>query len=82
MAPKMIPVVCASIEDESGRFLLAKRHEGKCLGGFWEFPGGKLEEGESIEAGLLRVYGPASIGKNLGLSYGMGGLVLAVDFAL
>lgn len=50
----MIPVVCAIIEDEAGRFLLAKRPEGKCHGGFWEFPGGKLEEGESIEAALVR----------------------------
>ena len=50
----MISVVCAIIEDEAGRFLLAKRPEGKCLGGFWEFPGGKLEEGESIEAALVR----------------------------
>jgi 8-oxo-dGTP diphosphatase len=50
----MISVVCAVIEDEAGRFLLAKRPEGKCLGGFWEFPGGKLEEGESVEAALIR----------------------------
>jgi 8-oxo-dGTP diphosphatase len=50
----MISVVCAIIEDEAGRFLLAKRPEGKCHGGFWEFPGGKLEEGESIEAALVR----------------------------
>ena len=50
----MISVVCAIIEDEAGRFLLAKRPEGKCHGGFWEFPGGKLEEGESVEAALIR----------------------------
>ena len=50
----MIFVVCAIIEDEVGRFLLAKRPEGKCLGGFWEFPGGKLEEGESVESALIR----------------------------
>jgi 8-oxo-dGTP diphosphatase len=50
----MIPAVCAIIEDETGHFLLAKRPEGKCHGGFWEFPGGKLEEGESIEAALVR----------------------------
>lgn len=50
----MISVVCAIIEDEAGRFLLAKRPAGKCLGGFWEFPGGKLEHGETIEAALIR----------------------------
>ncbi len=50
----MIPVACAIIEDEVGRVLLAKRPEGKCLGGFWEFPGGKIEAGESAEAALVR----------------------------
>lgn len=50
----MIFVVCAIIEDEAGRFLLAKRPAGKCLGGFWEFPGGKLEHGETVEGALIR----------------------------
>jgi 8-oxo-dGTP diphosphatase len=50
----MIPVACAIIEDEIGRVLLAKRPKEKCLGGFWEFPGGKIEEGESAEAALVR----------------------------
>lgn len=50
----MTPVACAIIEDERGRVLLAKRPAGKCLGGYWEFPGGKVEEGESTEAALVR----------------------------
>ena len=50
----MIPVACALIEDELGRLLIAKRPEGKCLGGLWEFPGGKLENGESPEMALRR----------------------------
>ena len=50
----MIPVACALIEDELGRLLIAKRAEGKCLGGLWEFPGGKLEIGESPEMALMR----------------------------
>jgi len=50
----MISVACAIIEDESGHVLLAKRPEGKCLGGFWEFPGGKIEAGESVEFALVR----------------------------
>ena len=50
----MIPVACAIIEDAEGRILLAKRPEGKCLGGFWEFPGGKIEEGESAQEALVR----------------------------
>jgi A/G-specific adenine glycosylase len=35
-----------------GRVLIAKRPEGKLLGGLWEFPGGKLERGESLPACL------------------------------
>ena len=50
----MISVVWAIIEYDAVRFLLAERPAGKCLGGFWKFPGGKLEEGESLEAALIR----------------------------
>jgi len=50
----MTPVACAIIMDEIGRVLLAKRPEGKCLGGFWEFPGGKIEKGESAQDALVR----------------------------
>jgi 8-oxo-dGTP diphosphatase len=50
----MIPVVCAIIEDKDGRLLLAKRPEGKCLAGLWEFPGGKIEKGESAADALVR----------------------------
>jgi 8-oxo-dGTP diphosphatase len=37
-----------------GRFLLTSRPEGKVYAGYWEFPGGKLEQGESVEAALRR----------------------------
>lgn len=37
-----------------GRFLLAQRPVGKPYAGYWEFPGGKLEAGESVEAALAR----------------------------
>ena len=50
----MIPVACAIIQDDHGRLLIARRPEGKCLGGFWEFPGGKLEAGESPAEALCR----------------------------
>jgi 8-oxo-dGTP diphosphatase len=50
----MITVACALIEDELGRLLIAKRPVGKCLGGLWEFPGGKLENGESPDMALRR----------------------------
>jgi 8-oxo-dGTP diphosphatase len=53
-ATPLIDVVCALIEDEAGRVLVARRPEGKHLAGLWEFPGGKLEPGETPEAALVR----------------------------
>ena len=40
--------------DADGRFLLTSRPAGKVFAGYWEFPGGKLEAGESIEQALSR----------------------------
>lgn len=40
--------------DENNRVLLAKRPEGKQLAGLWEFPGGKIEQGEVPEIALVR----------------------------
>jgi 8-oxo-dGTP diphosphatase len=40
--------------DADGRVLLAQRPEGKSLAGLWEFPGGKVEHGETPEAALIR----------------------------
>ena len=53
MSKKIIHVVAAAIEKDGKRFC-AQRPEGKSLGGFWEFPGGKLEAGESPEQALIR----------------------------
>ena len=53
MPKKIINVVAAAIEKD-GKFFCAQRPEGKSLGGFWEFPGGKLETGESPEEALIR----------------------------
>jgi 8-oxo-dGTP diphosphatase len=50
----MIEVAAAVIEDEKGRVLIARRKLEKSQGGLWEFPGGKLEPGESPEACLIR----------------------------
>lgn len=49
----LIVVACALI-DADRRVLIAQRPQGKSLSGLWEFPGGKLEEGESPEAALIR----------------------------
>jgi 8-oxo-dGTP diphosphatase len=48
-----LPVVCALIE-RAGRVLLAKRPAHKHLALKWEFPGGKVDPGESAEAALIR----------------------------
>ena len=53
MSKKIINVVAAAIEKD-GKIFCAQRPEGKSLGGYWEFPGGKLEEGESPEEALIR----------------------------
>ena len=50
----MIDVVCGVIEDGQGRYLACLRPQGKHLGGLWEFPGGKVDPGESPETALIR----------------------------
>jgi 8-oxo-dGTP diphosphatase len=52
--PALFPVVAAALVDEDGRVLLQQRPAGKALAGLWEFPGGKLEPGETPEAALIR----------------------------
>lgn len=47
-------VVAGVLVDTAGRVLLAQRPPGKHLAGMWEFPGGKLESGETPQAGLAR----------------------------
>lgn len=47
-------VVTAAIVERDGRWLVARRLKGTHLEGLWEFPGGKIEPGESLEACLVR----------------------------
>jgi 8-oxo-dGTP diphosphatase len=51
--PLVLVVACALI-DPDNRVLIAKRPEGRSLAGLWEFPGGKVEEGETLEDALIR----------------------------
>ena len=51
---KMVLVAAVALIDADGRVLLAQRPEGKSLAGLWEFPGGKIEPGETPEAALIR----------------------------
>ncbi len=50
----MIHVVAGVIEDARGRILLARRTAGRDLAGLWEFPGGKVDPGETPEQALVR----------------------------
>ncbi len=52
--PSLVEVVAGLIQDEKGRFLVTRRRAGSHLAGFWEFPGGKRESGESLEDALRR----------------------------
>ena len=51
---KIILVSAVALIDGEGRILLAQRPEGKSMAGLWEFPGGKVEPGETPEAALVR----------------------------
>jgi 8-oxo-dGTP diphosphatase len=51
---KIVHVVAVALVDRDGRVLLAQRPAGKEMAGLWEFPGGKMDPGESPEAALIR----------------------------
>jgi 8-oxo-dGTP diphosphatase len=59
----LILVVAAALVDADGRVLIAQRPEGKSMAGLWEFPGGKIEAGESPEDALIR-----ELGEELGIA--------------
>ena len=51
---KLLLVVACALVDTDGRILLAQRPEGKSMAGLWEFPGGKVEPGETPEETVIR----------------------------
>lgn len=51
---KTLLVSAVALIDPDGRILLSQRPQGKSLAGLWEFPGGKVESGETPEAALIR----------------------------
>ncbi|HXQ46191.1 MAG TPA: (deoxy)nucleoside triphosphate pyrophosphohydrolase [Caulobacteraceae bacterium] len=59
----LVLVAAAALIDVDGRVLICKRPQGKQLAGLWEFPGGKVEEGETPEACLIR-----ELNEELGIS--------------
>ncbi len=59
--PLLLVVACALV-DADRRVLIAQRPEGKSMAGLWEFPGGKVEPGETPEAAVIR-----ELGEELGI---------------
>lgn len=51
---RLVLVAAVALIDVDGRVLIAQRPEDKAMAGLWEFPGGKVEPGESPEAALIR----------------------------
>lgn len=51
---RVVSVAACALIDADGRVLLAQRPEGKAMAGLWEFPGGKIEAGETPEQSLIR----------------------------
>ena len=54
MAARVVLVAAVALVDADGRVLLAQRPAGKPMAGLWEFPGGKVDPGETPEAALIR----------------------------
>lgn len=54
MTAKIVLVAACALVDVDGRVLVARRPEGKPMAGLWEFPGGKVEDGERPEETVIR----------------------------
>lgn len=76
MAPESFLIVTAAVVERDGRFLVTRRQDGVHLEGCWEFPGGKLEAGESHAEGLRR-----EMREELDVDVEVGTRILAVSHA-
>jgi 8-oxo-dGTP diphosphatase len=71
-----IDVAAALIQDAMGRYLITRRRPGRHLEGFWEFPGGKRQPGETIEGCLQR-----ELREELAATFAVGELVDTIAWA-
>jgi 8-oxo-dGTP diphosphatase len=69
-------IVTAAVVERDGKILVARRRPELVAGGLWEFPGGKLEDGESPERGLAR-----ELEEELGVAAKVGERLCTVPFA-
>ena len=69
-------VVAAAVIERAGRFLVTRRLKDTHLSGYWEFPGGKSEPGETIDACLAR-----ELREELGVAVEIGAEILVVEHA-
>ena len=65
--PRLMTVVAVALLNDQGQVLLAQRPAGKWMAGMWEFPGGKVEQGETLEEAIIR-----EIREELGLEISAG----------
>ena len=68
-------MTAAIIRDDRGRYLITQRRRGSHLEGFWEFPGGKRDAGESLSACLRR-----ELAEELGATFDVGTEVATVEW--
>jgi len=71
-----VTIVVAAVIEDDGTFLVTRRPEGTHLGGLWEFPGGKLDAGETHEQALAR-----EIREELDSDIEVGALLLETEHA-
>ncbi|HEY6130653.1 MAG TPA: 8-oxo-dGTP diphosphatase MutT [Halioglobus sp.] len=73
MSERLLIVAACALIDVDGRVLIAERPAGKAMAGLWEFPGGKVEAGESLEEARTR-----ELHEELGIAIGRTSALLEV----